>query len=321
MLGSMTYTNLMRFRLCVTLLLASTAWAQPQKVFYFPKPVAPTPYLPPMKPLTRLVDLKAKHYGNTNWSELVIDDGNSRATVISAAPGSKVARHLYPDSPEWWVVQEGRIRFEIDTPQGLQKFEARKGSYVYAPERFLHSLEVVGTEPAIRFEVTLASATPVFDAKPEDVGRGEIEYIPITLIPGPNPDDVPSKDPKGDRIHVNIEDLEAAHAGKSAWSEPAQRKNRVRGNFIYGHEKDNPKREPGYRGHMHADFAEFWVVLRGKLQWIMEGIDKPLIGEEGDIIYAPPKTFHIPEFLGPGPACRLTSSTYPSANHIFDAKR
>jgi len=43
-----------------------------------------------MKPLTRLADLKAKHYGNSNWSELVIDDGNSRAYVISAAPGSKV---------------------------------------------------------------------------------------------------------------------------------------------------------------------------------------------------------------------------------------
>jgi mannose-6-phosphate isomerase-like protein (cupin superfamily) len=136
-----------------------------------------------------------------------------------------------------------------------------------------------------------------------------------------NPDDVPNNNPAGDRIHVNIEDLEAAHQGQSAWSEPAQRKNRVRGNFIYGHERDNPKLAPGYRGHMHADFAEFWIVLRGKLQWIMEGIDRPVIAQEGDIVYAPPKTFHIPEFLGDGPACRLTSSTYPSANHIFDAPR
>jgi hypothetical protein len=71
-----------------------------------------------------------------------------------------------------------------------------------------------------------------------------------------NPDDVPSKDPKGDRIHVNIEDLEAAHRSQSAWSEPAQRKNRVRGNFIYGHQKDNPKRVPGYRGHMQYQTNE-----------------------------------------------------------------
>ncbi|MFN7925267.1 MAG: hypothetical protein U0Q16_34535 [Bryobacteraceae bacterium] len=307
----------MRNPLVLAAALAVAASAQTPRVFYFPKPVVPTPYKAPMKPLTRLADLKAKHWGQTNWSELVIDDGNSRGWVISAAPGSKVARHLFPDAPAWWVVQEGRIRFEIETPRGWQQIEARKGSYVFAPERHLHSLEVVGTEPAIRFEVTLAQATPVFEAKPEGVGRGEVDYIPITLSTGVNPDDVPSK--SGDRIHVNIEDLEAAHRNQSAWSEPAQRKNRVRGNFIYGHQKDNPKRAPGYRGHMHADFAEFWIVLRGKLQWIMEGIAEPLVGVEGDIVYAPPKTFHIPEFLGEGPACRLTSSTYPSANHIFDA--
>lgn len=309
----------MRIPLCLLLLLAPSLWPQSPRIFYFPKPVAPTPYKPPMRPLTRLADLKVKHHGHTNWSELVIDDGNTRAFVISAAPGSKVARHLFPDSPAWWVVQEGRVRFEIDTPQGWQKFEARKGSYVFAPERHLHSLEVVGTEPAIRLEVTLAEATPAFDTRPENAGRGEIEYIPITLSTGPNPDDVPNRNAAGDRIHVNIEDLEAAHRGQSAWSEPAQRKNRVRGNFIYGHSRDNPRRAPGYRGHMHADFAEFWIVLRGKLQWIMEGIERPLIAEEGDLVYAPPKTFHIPEFFGDGPACRLTSSTYPSANHIFDA--
>jgi len=270
-----------------------------------------------MKPLTRLADLKAKHYGSTNWSELVIDDGNTRALVISAAPGSKTARHLYPDSPAWWVVQEGRIRFEIETAQGPQKVEARKGSYVFAHERRLHSFEVIGDQPAIRLEVTLAAATPVFETRPEGVGRGEIEYIPITLSTGANPDD--PRDAAKERIHVNIEQLEAAHKSQSSWSEPAQRKNRVRGNFIYGHERDNPKHAAGDRGHMHADFAEFWTVMRGKLRWTIEGIDHPLIGEEGDIVYAPPGSFHMPEFFGEGPACRLTSSTYPGANHIFDA--
>ena len=73
----------MRIPLCL-ILVSAAAWAQPQRVFYFPKPVTPTPYRPPMKPLTRLADLKAKHYGNTNWSELVIDDGNTRAFVSFA---------------------------------------------------------------------------------------------------------------------------------------------------------------------------------------------------------------------------------------------
>ena len=129
----------MRIALCLLIMFATTAWTQTPRIFYFPKPVTPTPYKAPMKPLTRLADLKAKHYGKTNWSELVIDDGNTRAYVISAAPGSKLMRHLFPDSPAWWVVQEGRIRFEVETPQGWQKFEARKGSYVFAPGA-LHSI-------------------------------------------------------------------------------------------------------------------------------------------------------------------------------------
>ena len=307
-------------RLLMVMLLAALpclAQSKPPRVFYFPKPVKPTAFEPPMKPLTRLADLKAKHWGESNWSELVILDHNTHARVISAAPGSKVMRHLHPDSPEWWVVQQGRIRFEIDYPEGKpQTIEARKGSYVYAPERHLHSLEVIGTEPAIRFEVTLADTTPIFESKPEGVGNGDIEYLPVILQTGLNPTDVPSPGNKPDRIHVNIEDLEAAHRNQSAWSEPAMRKNRVRGNFIYGHVKDNPK--PGDRGHFHADFAEFWIVLRGQLRWTLEGYP-PVIGEEGDIIYSPPKTFHRIEFWGDGPACRLTSSTYPSANHLYDA--
>ena len=298
--------------------LAQAPAGKTPRVLYFPKPVRPAPYDPPMKPVVRLGDLKARHWGQTNWTELVVADRNTRAQVISAAPGSKVARHLHPDAPEWWVVQQGRIRFEIEYPEGeFQIIEARKGSYVFAPERHLHSLEVIGSEPAIRFEVTLADSTPVFEKPPQGVGKGEVDYIPVTMSTGRNPDDVPAARP--DRIHVNIEDLEAAHRGQSAWSEPAMRKNRVRGNFIYGHARDNPKRRPGDRGHFHADFAEFWIVLRGRLQWILEGIEKPVLAEEGDIVYAPPKTFHLPEFYGDGPACRLTSSTYPAANHLFDA--
>jgi oxalate decarboxylase/phosphoglucose isomerase-like protein (cupin superfamily) len=294
------------------LLASSIAFPQAPKprVFWFPKPAQPTAYQAPMKPVTRLADLKAKHPGQANWEELVILDHNSRGRVISAAPGSKVVRHLHPDAPEWWVVQEGRIRFEIEFPEGkFQTIEARKGSYVYAPERHLHSLEVIGDTPAIRFEVTLRDATPVYESRPGD------GYFPVTLQTGLNPTDVPSD--KSDRLHVNIEDLEAAHRGQSTWSEPAQRKNRVRGNFIYGHKKDARTR-PGDRGHFHADFAEFWIVLRGTLRWTIEG-QAPFTASEGDIVYAPPSTFHLPEFWGEGPSCRLTSSTYPSANHLYDA--
>lgn len=313
---------MMRLRLGLALIiLVAPAWAQraEKRVFYLPRPARPAPYQAPMKPVVHLADLKAKHFGESNWSELVVADRNSRVEVISAAPGSKVRRHLHPDSPHWWVVQEGHIRFEIEYPEGkFQTIEARKGSYVYCPERHLHSLEVIGTEPAIRMDVTLRDATPVYEAPPAGYTKGETEFLPVTLDTGLNPLDVPSPGGKPDRIHVNIEDLEAAHKGQSSWSEPAMRKNRVRGNFIYGHAKDNPN-HPGDRGHLHADFAEFWTVMRGTLRWTIEGFPEPFTASEGDIVYAAPQHFHHIEFWGDGPACRLTSSTYPSANHFYDA--
>ena len=45
-----------------------------------------------------------------------------------------------------------------------------------------------------------------------------------------------------------------------------------------------------------------------------------MIAEEGDIVYAPPKTFHLPQFYGEeGLNCRLASNAYPASNHLFDA--
>jgi oxalate decarboxylase/phosphoglucose isomerase-like protein (cupin superfamily) len=316
----------MSARLALAVLLAAlTAAAQSEKpkVFYFPKPVARTAYRPPMKPVTRLADLQAKHKGESNWRELVIDDGNSKAYMVQEAPGTKHARRLYPDSPAWWAVLAGRIRFEIEKPEGgFDVFEARKGSYVFVPERLIHSLEVIGDEPAIRFEVTLYEATPVFEEKPSDTGGGSVEYIPVRLSTGLNPLDVPDLDGKPWPSHVNIYDLAKENEGKARWSREAMRKNRVRGNFICGQAGSEPALKPGDRGHFHADFAEFWVVMLGKLRWIFEGDEEhAVIAEQGDIVYAPPKTFHIPLFHGEeGLNCRLTSSTFPSANHLFDAE-
>ena len=202
------------------------------RVFYFPKPVQPVPYVAPMKPLHRLADLKAKHRGSSSWSELVIADSNTRAEVISAPPGARVERHLHPDAPKWWAVQEGAIRFEIEGLDGkFETIEARKGSYVFAPERRLHSLEVVGQAPAIRFEVTLADVTSVYEKPPVEKPSG-IEFIPVTLQTGVNPSDVPSEAGAPEVLHWNIEDREKAHAAQSAWTVNVMRKNRVRGNLI-----------------------------------------------------------------------------------------
>lgn len=69
--------------------------------------------------------------------------------------------------------------------------------------------------------------------------------------------------------------------------------------------------EPGNRGHFHSDFAEFWVVMLGELRWIFGGdVKNAVVARQGDVVYAPRKTFHSPQFCGKeGLNCRLTSST------------
>jgi hypothetical protein len=63
--------------------------------------------------------------------------------------------------------------------------------------------------------------------------------------------------------------------------------------------------------------------MLGELRWTFEGDEAgAIVASQGDIVYAPPKTWHAPQFWGKtGLNCRLTSSTYPSANHFYDPPR
>ena len=103
----------------------------------------------------------------------------------------------------------GRVRFEVEKPdRTFEVVEATKGSYVFVPERMLHSFAVAGNQPAITFEVTLASATPVYPERPAEAPPG-VEYIPVRLSTGPNPLDVPDPNGKPWPIHFNVYDLAA----------------------------------------------------------------------------------------------------------------
>jgi mannose-6-phosphate isomerase-like protein (cupin superfamily) len=285
------------------------------RIYYFPKPAEPLPYVAPMKPLIRLTDLKAKHKGQSSWSETVVYDKYNKAQVVSAPPGTKVAMHLHADSPEYWVLQEGRMRFEIEDPPGkFQTIEAAKDALVFAAERHLHSFQVIGSEPAIYFQVTLPDVNSVFAVKPDRSASG-VEYIPATLSTGNNPDEVPNPDGKADRMYFNVPDMDKEHPGVRSWSVLAIRKNRAHANIICGYAAD-VKHKPGDRGHFH-DFPEMWVIQRGQLRFTIEGLD-PFIAGEGDIVYAPTTRWHLPEPYGDGLACRLAMTPFPAGNHLYD---
>ena len=184
-------------------------------------------------------------------------------------------------------MQEGRIRFEIEDPPGKFKyFEAAKGDLVLAPERRLHSLEVIGSEPAIRFQVTLPDTTTVYETKPAQADKG-MEYEPVTLSTGNNPDEVPS-DGKPDRLFFNLDELQKEHPGKRSWSDLAVRKNRAHANIICGYGADVKAPAGRPRALSHRLLAEMWVIMRGQQSYDIEGLP-PFTASTGDVVYAPAK--------------------------------
>ena len=66
-------------------------------------------------------------------------------------------------------------------------------------------------------------------------------------------------------------------------------------------------------GHMHAGPAEWWIVQVGHIKAQFENTGE-FHAEEGDVLYAPPMTWHQLGFEGPGPSCRLVMGGYQLIN-------
>ncbi len=72
--------------------------AQDNRVFYFPKPVERTPWQPPMKPVTRLADVKARHKGEPSWP-CSMDASGSKSKSPTAA--SRCSRRPNQGKPQF----------------------------------------------------------------------------------------------------------------------------------------------------------------------------------------------------------------------------
>jgi mannose-6-phosphate isomerase-like protein (cupin superfamily) len=145
------------------------------------------------------------------------------------------------------------------------------------------------------------------------------------LSTGSNPLDVRNEGINGTPwpLHYNIYELAKQNSGRKGFTQEAMRANRARGNFICGYRSASQPTDSGNRGHLHTDTAESWIVMLGELRWVFDGDEKnAIVARQGDIIYAVPGTFHSPQFWGAGGLnCRLTNSTMPSLNHVYDAPR
>ncbi len=91
-------------------------------------------------------------------------------------------------------------------------------------------------------------------------------------------------------------------------------------NIIVGEAKNLPPVTDKDKGHFHAECAEFWFILEGKMEYRIEGAGKDILADQGDIVYAPRGHWHRPRFAGDGQACRLAMNGYQDIGHFFEPK-
>jgi len=269
-----------------------------------PKPTEITPYPASHKPWVKLADLKAKHNGAATWRERIVDDGRLTGEYESAAPGTKIARRLHPDTREWFAVVEGQVRVEIE---GQPPITATRGSLVNIPRQTIFSLETVGDTPSLRFILNVARAKTLFPRDATDAAPPAVEpppgtaWVPVTVNRNPGQYD------QFNQPHVNI--YEAAAKSEKYIGGRFVRDDKSEMLIIYGYEKNLPPLDPSDKGHFHAESAEFWLVFAGQIRYAFEG-QPPFVASEGDIVYVPANTWHATRFTGADPACRLSITEY-----------
>jgi mannose-6-phosphate isomerase-like protein (cupin superfamily) len=164
------------------------------------------------------------------------------------------------------------------TIDGQEPFVASKGFLVQVPYRVPFKMETIGDKPSLRFEVTVAGASVLY---PADGGYQPQPMAGVKYVP------------------VRI-------SGRGAYGE----RNRPYLDFVGPPDTD--------KGHFHLDYAEFWFILEGQIDYLIEGL--PFFSaQQGDVVYVPKGRYHRASFGGQGMATRLAINGYPDGLHNYQA--
>ena len=80
-----------------------------------------------------------------------------------------------------------------------------------------------------------------------------------------------------------------------------------------------PPAKDSDKGHFHAECAEFWIILKGQMNYRIEGAPE-IVADEGDVVYTPRGHWHRARFHGPGQSCRLAMNGFQDIGHYFEAE-
>jgi mannose-6-phosphate isomerase-like protein (cupin superfamily) len=236
------------------------------------------------RPHTRLADVLARHKGQADWAETVVDDESLNAQWISMGTGKKTPRRMNGDTREWWIVQAGTLRFTVD---GREPIVATKGVMVQVPYRTLYQIENVGPEAALRFEVNVARARKLYPVDETPVPLAGFQYVKTRVDGG-----------QGVLDSQNRPVVDFANIIMGRYQPP----------------------QPGNKGHYHEEGGEFWLIMLGHIRYNIEG-QQQFEAEEGDVVYVPRQTWHLASNGGKDGerSCRLAMNGFPYQAHMYEA--
>jgi len=298
----------MRKLLLALALLAVPALAQAQpaptglKYGWAPKPVS-APFVAPNRPHWRLADLQKAHAGEKSWSEVVVRDAKGlTGTYIQMAPGEKSPRVMYSDTVIFFIVQAGQLRVSIE---GVEPFIASKGFLVQVPSARLFQVETVGDAPSLRFEVTQTLAPPIYAADEKPVPRPGTRYVRTGYYTAPAP-----YGEKRPFIDFQKDIVEGGMRGGGAVQDDLISANINRQASV-------PRPPDSDKGHFHIGTSEFWFILEGQVDFLIEGVPF-FTAAQGDIVYAPAGRWHRATSGGTGMATRVSIHPVPSSINALD---
>ena len=302
----------------LTAAAGSAAWAQTQAqatapatgskniVAWAAKPAKLPPFTGPNKLVYRLADVLAAHKNKQSWQQDVFLSRDYAGAWISMAPGEKTKTQFYADDRVFWVVQAGQMKVTIE---GQEPFIASKHFLIQVPKRLQYSMEVVGNEPALRFEMRPAGESPDYPLSETPTPVKGMQYIKAVY----------SGHGDYDKLNVPYVDFEKqiVQGGekRGVWLRDDH-------NFvtILRSQKGVPTPPDNVWGHFHANFPEIWLIIEGTQQFLVEG-EKLVTVSDGDLVAAPTGRWHRAMPFSEGPSTRLAYIPRPDNLHWYQAEQ
>jgi mannose-6-phosphate isomerase-like protein (cupin superfamily) len=218
------------------------------------------------------------------------------------APGEKTKTQFYADDRVFWVVQSGSMKVTIE---GQEPFIATKHFLVQVPKRLQYSMETVGDEPVLRFQMRPAGESPDYPLTETPTPVKGVTYVQATYTGHGDFDKI-------NHPFIDFEKQIVQGGEKTGvW---------IRDDHTYvtilRSQKGVPTPPDTEWGHFHANFPELWLIIEGTQQFLVEG-EKLVTVHDGDIVEAPTGRYHRAMPYGDGPSTRLAYIPRPDNLHWF----